>query len=107
MATTFNFRSVVFKRAYRIVKETGCTFSTALVEAWARYRAYKSKVVKDMAACINSFDYDYHFNDDYGYYGRWTNISNGIRRELLALPPFFIAEIAARLENQKNIKVFI
>ena len=53
MKTTFNFRSVVFQRAYRIVKETGCTLSAALVETWKRYRAYKDRVVKEIADRIN------------------------------------------------------
>ena len=34
MNTKLNFRSVVFKRAYLIVKKTGCTFSQALTLAW-------------------------------------------------------------------------
>jgi len=44
MKTTLNFRSVVFQRAYKIVKETGCSMSAALVEAWKRYRAYRGGI---------------------------------------------------------------
>jgi len=59
MTTTFNFRSVVFKRAYLIVKETDCSMSSALTEAWNRYREYRDRIVKDMVSKINNFDHWY------------------------------------------------
>ena len=107
MATTFNFRTVVFKRAYLIVKQTGCTFSAALAEAWNRYREYKNRIVKEIANRINGFDFWYHMSDELGYYRRWTNIQNQIREQIQLLPCFFVAAITRQLTNQENIKSFI
>ena len=107
MKSTFNFRSVVFKRAYRIVKETGCTFASALTEAWKRYRAYRDKVASELAERINRFDRYYHRSDDDRVYTRWSNIENEIRKELGALPRFFVAAITGRLKYQEDIKSFI
>ena len=105
--TRLNFRSVVFQRAYRIVKETGCTLSAALVEAWGRFRAYRDRVVSELAERINGFDYYYHKSDDHRVYIRWSNIQDDIRRELGALPNSFIAAITGGLKYQDNIKSFI
>jgi len=106
MKTTF-FRSVVFKRAYSIVKETGCTFAAALTEAWARFREYRDKVVKEMAERINGFDHYYQRSDDNRVYVRWSNIEKEIRKELVALPKSFIGAITGQLKYQDNIKSFI
>ena len=107
MTTTINFRSVVFKRAYLIVKKTGCTLSAALVEAWKRYREYKERIVKEIADNINGFDFYYHYSDDGRVYRYWSNIKEEITNQLSTLPNFFIAAIANLLDNQKNIKSFI
>ena len=107
MKTTFNFRSVVFQRAYRIVKETGCSLSTALSEAWKRYREYKNRIVKEIAARINGFDFYYYMSDDNRVYVRWSNIQKEIRNQLSALPRFFVAATAGQLRYQENIKSFI
>ena len=107
MKTTFNFRSVVFQRAYRLVKETGCTLSAALSEAWKRYREYKNRIVKELADRINGFDFYYHMTDDNRVYTRWSNIAKEIRNELSALPRFFVTAIAGQLRYQENIKSFI
>ena len=107
MAPTFNFRSIVFKRAYLIVKETGCTFASALAEAWNRYREYKNRIVKDMVERINNFDHWYSRCDDLGYYTRYTKICDAIRNQLLALPTFFIDTIISQLEKKEYIKSFI
>ena len=107
MTTTFNFRAVVFKRAYLIVKQTGCTFSAALVEAWKRYREYKNRIVKELADRINGFDFWYHMEDSIGYYTRWTNIKNQIREQIQTLPGFFVTAIIGQLSNQEYIKIFI
>ena len=107
MKTTFNFRSVVFKRAYRIVKETGCTFSTALTEAWKRYRDYRDRVVSEIAERINGFDFYYYRSDDNRVYTRWSNIQSDIRAQIMTLPNFFVAAITNLLANQKNIESFI
>ena len=81
MKTAFNFRRVVFQRAYRIVKETGCKFSVALAEAWQRYRAYRDKVVKELADSINGFDFYYRRSDDNRVYVKWSNIQSEIRKQ--------------------------
>ncbi len=39
-----NFRTLVFKRAYQIMKNTGKTFSVCLSKAWALYRLSKKMV---------------------------------------------------------------
>ena len=107
MKTTFNFRSVVFQRAYRIVKETGCTLSAALVEAWKRYRAYRDSIVADLVERINGFDFYYHRSDDNRVYMNWWNTENRIRKELAALPNFFVAAITGKLNRAENIKTFV
>ena len=107
MTTTFNFRSIVFKRAYLIVKETGCSMSEALVEAWNRYREYRNRIVKDMVTRINNFDHWYSRCDDLGYYTRFSRIQEAIRNQLLTLPVFFIGAIISELSNKEYIKSFI
>ena len=73
MTTKLNFRSVVFKRAYLIVKETGVSFSAALKQAWERYRQYKAKVAKEIADRINGFDFYYYMSDDSRVYQKYWN----------------------------------
>lgn len=107
MKTSFNFRSVVFKRAYRIIQETGCTMSMALVEAWKRYREYKDKTVKEISTRINGFDFYYFRSDDDRVYRRWSAISDEIRTQLSALPRFFVNAVANQLSNHNYIKSFI
>ena len=107
MKTIFNFRSVVFQRAYRIVKETGCSLSAALSEAWKRYREYKNRIVKEIADRINGFDFYYYMSDDNRVYVRWSNIQKEIRNQLSALPRFFVTAITGQLANQSDIKSFI
>ena len=107
MKPTFNFRSVVFKRAYLIVKETGCSMSAALTQAWSRYREYKNRIVNDMVYRINNFDFWYRMEDSIGYYTKWSGIENAIRNQLLALPAFFINSIISGLSNKEYIKSFI
>ena len=107
MKTTFNFRSVVFKRAYRIVKETGCSLSAALVEAWKRYREYKNRIVSEIADRINGFDFYYQRSDDGRVYRYWSRVEDEIRKQISALPMFFVAAITGQLKRQDNIKSFI
>jgi len=107
MKTTLNFRSVVFQRAYRIVKETGCSMSAALVEAWKRYRAYRDGIVADLAKRINNFDFYYHRSDDNRVYMNWLNTENRIRKELMALPNYFVTAITGKLNRAENIKTFV
>ena len=107
MKTTFNFRSVVFQRAYRIVKETGCSLSAALVEAWKRYREYRDRIVREIDDRINGFDFYYYMSDDGRVYDRWSNIRKEIRKQLATLPRFFVAAITGQLKYQDNIKSFI
>ena len=107
MTTIFNFRSVVFKRAYLIVKKTGCTLSAALIEAWKRYREYRDRIVKEIAESINGFDFYYNYSDDSRVYRYWSNIKNELTNRLNELPDFFIMAIANLLEDRKNIKSFI
>ena len=107
MKSTFNFRSVVFKRAYRIVKETGCSLSAALVEAWKRYRVYKNRIVSEIAGRINGFDFNYQRSDDNRVYRFWSKIEDEIIKQLSELPNFFVAAITGQLKYQEDIKSFI
>ena len=107
MKTSFNFRSVVFKRAYRIIAETGCTMSAALTEAWKRYRNYRGEVVKELVSRIKGFDQYYYMSDDNRVYMKWSNIKDDIRKEMRALPGFFVLAIANQLSNKNYIKSFI
>ena len=107
MKTSFNFRSVVFKRTYRIIKETGCTMSAALTEAWNRYRNYRDEVVKELVSRIKGFDRYYYMSDDNRVYVRWSNIKDDIRKEIRSLPRFFVPAIASQLSNPNYIKSFI
>ena len=106
MKTTFNFRSVVFKRAYRIIKETGCTMSAALTEAGNRYRNYRDEVVKELVSRIKDFDEYYYMSDDNRVYMKWSNIKDDIRKEIKSLPGFFVSAIASQLTDKKYLKSF-
>ena len=107
MKTDFKFRSVVFKRAYMIVKETSCSFSEALKEAWNRFRAYRDKVVGELAKRINGFDFYYQRSDDHRVYIRWSNIEDEIRTKIFGLPKTFVDAITGMLNHSKDIKTFL
>ena len=107
MRPQINFRSVVFKRAYLIVKQTGCSMSAALIEAWKRYREYRDRIVKEIANRINNFDFYYQRSDDGSVYRRWSDIQNDITNQISVLPSFFIMAITNLLEDRKYIKSFI
>ncbi len=106
MKAKLNFRSVVFKRAYRIVKETDCTFSAALVEAWKRYRDYKNRIVQTLSDQINTFDFYYNYSDDGRVYRYWSNCQREITQSL-QLHSCFISAISSQLNNSNNIQKFI
>lgn len=105
MAAKLNFRSIVFKRAYLIVKETGVSLSVALKEAWRRYRAYRDKTIKELAERINEFDYHYHYSDDRGVYHHWSNIQQQISNEL-SFHSCFASNLASRITTAANIAIF-
>ncbi len=107
MKATLKFRSVVFKRAYLIVKETGCNFSEALKQAWIRYREYKNRIAKELADRMNSFDYYFHYADDSRVYRYWTIIKAEIREQVLSMPISLISAIQSQLKANSNISVFI
>lgn len=106
MTTKLNFRSVVFKRAYLIVKETGVSFSAALKQAWERYRQYKAKVAKEIADRINGFDFYYYMSDDSRVYRRWSNIKSEIT-EQVQIHSFAKTAITAQLSDSTNLQRFI
>lgn len=106
MNTGLNFRSVVFKRAYQLVKQTGCTFSQALKEAWNRYRQYRDKLVSDLATQINRFDFNYHYSDDRRVYRQWSEAERQIR-EMLTVNRFVVRGISTKISDRKLIHNFI
>jgi hypothetical protein len=63
MDSKLNFRSVIFKMAYIIVKKTWCSFSSALTQAWKRHRDFKSKTIVELTNRINGFDFYYQMSD--------------------------------------------
>lgn len=107
MKTRVNFRSVVFQRAYRLVKQTGCAFADALRIAWNRYREYKTRIVADLISRINLFNYSYQYIDDGSQWKRWDNEKNAIRENLLTVPASFIPEIASQLRKADYLKTFV
>jgi len=106
MNSTLNFRSVVFKRAYQLVKQTGCSFSQALKEAWNRYRQYRDKLVNDLATQINRFDFNYHYSDDRRVYRHWSEAERQIR-EMLTVNRFVKSKITCQIKNQNLISHFV
>ncbi|MGV8092500.1 MAG: hypothetical protein AB2L24_11630 [Mangrovibacterium sp.] len=107
MNSKLNFRSVVFQRTYRIVKQTGCSFSQALIQAWQRYREFKARTITELADQINGFDFYYYMSDDYRVNRRWSNIKDQIRKQISNLPGSFIAAITSQLSNVNYIQSFI
>jgi hypothetical protein len=106
MKAKLNFRSVVFQRAYRIVKETGCNFSSALTQAWKRYRAFKAQKVDELTKQINGFDFYYQYSDDRRAYSYWSKLQTEIRNQLSSLPGSFISAIASHFQPTE-IHLFI
>lgn len=107
MNSKLNFRSVVFKRAYRIVKETKCEFAQALKQAWSRYREFKTRTVEELTSRIKGFDFCYCYTDDNRVYRYWEKLQNEIAMKLKQLPDSFISAITGRLSNSNQIKSFI
>ena len=107
MKTKLNFRSVVFQRAYILVKQTGCSFSSALTQAWKLYRNFKAKTVEDLKARINGFDYYYQMCDDGRVYRYYSSLKDELRKQLITLPQSFISSLKGQLLNPSNIYSFI
>lgn len=106
MKAKMNFRSVVFKRAYILVKQTGCSFSEALTQAWEKYRAFKTKTVEELTSRINGFDFCFQYSDDSRVYRRWSAIKKEIREQIQSLPGSFISAIAQHFQASE-LKSFI
>jgi thioredoxin-related protein len=107
MKTKLNFRSVVFQRAHIIVKQTGCSFSQALAEAWKRYRNYKFQIVDEVSKLINRFDFYYVYADDSRVYRYWSAMKNEISKQIETLPKSFINAISELLNDSTELKSFI
>jgi hypothetical protein len=107
MNSKLNFRSVVFKRAYRIVKESKCEFGQALKQAWNRYRDYKAHKVEELTTRIKGFDFSYQYSDDSRVYRYWSKLQDEISSQLHQLPNSFISAITGQLSNSKQIQPFI
>ena len=107
MAAKINFRSIVFKRAYRIVRESKVSFSEALKQAWNRYRNYKQKVSEELASRMNGFDYYFSRSDDRRVYNKWSNEQRAIMQELESVPLSFRSKIQVLLKDPSDIKYFI
>ncbi|MDD2304500.1 MAG: hypothetical protein PHP53_07375 [Prolixibacteraceae bacterium] len=106
MNSKLNFRSVVFKRAYRIAKETRCEFAQALTQAWKRYRDFKTRTIEELTNRINGFDFYYQMSDDSRTYRYWSKLQDEISNQMKALPGSFISAIAQHFNSDK-IKSFI
>lgn len=106
MKSKLNFRSVVFKRAYILVKQTGCSFSSALTQAWERYRNFKAQKVEELTSRINGFDFCYQYSDDSRTYRYWSKLQDEIRTQLQTLPGSFISAIASHFQPNQ-IQSFI
>ena len=107
MKTKLNFRSVVFQRAYIIVRQTKCSFSQALIEAWKRYRDFKTKTVEELTSQINTFDFYYQMSSDGRTYRYWSSIQDELRKQLGTLPHSFISLLKGKLSKPNNIYSFI
>ena len=107
MKAKLNFRSVVFFRAHRIVKQTDCSFSEALKQAWTRYREFKTRTVEELASQIKGFDSYYQMSDDGSVYRYWSSLQKEIRNQLSTLPGSFISAITFKLPNSNKIQSFI
>ena len=107
MSTKLNFRSVVFKRAYRIAKESKCTFSQALTQAWQRYREFKKRTTEELVKQIKGFDSSYQYSDDGRVYRYFSKLQDEISSQLAQLPGSFISAISGHLSNSKQIQSFI
>lgn len=106
MKAKFNFRSVVFQRAYILVKQTGCSFSSALTQAWAKYRTWKAQKVEELTTKIKGFDFCYQMSDDSRVYRYWSKLQDEIGTQLQNLPGSFISAIAQHFQPNQ-IKSFI
>lgn len=107
MKAKLNFRSVVFKRAYILVKQNGCSFSSALIEAWKRYRDFKNRTVEELTKQINGFDFYYQMCDDGRVYRYWSSLKDTLRKQIETLPHSFITTLQGKLSNSNNIYSFI
>lgn len=107
MNSKLNFRSVVFKRAYRIVKESKCGFRNALKQAWNRYREFKAQMIQELSARIKGFDFNYPYSDDGRVYHYWSQVQKDISCQLKQLPRSFILIISSQLTNPNKIYSFI
>lgn len=106
MKAKLNFRSVVFQRAYILVKQTGCSFSEALTQAWERYRAFKTKTIEELTDQIKGFDFHYQMSDDGREYRYWSKLQIEIRSQIRSLPSSFLSAISNHF-NSKQIRLFI
>lgn len=107
MNSKLNFRSVVFKRAYKIVKESKCEFGQALKQAWNRYREFKTRTVEELTNKIKGFDFFYCYSDDSRVTRYWGDIRTEISNQLQQLPNCFISAITGQLSNSNQIQSFI
>lgn len=107
MNSKLNFRSVVMKRTWIIFRQTGCSFSEALKQAWNRHREYKARTVEELASQIKGFDFCYCYSDDSRVYRKWETIQNQISDQLKRFPQSFISAITGQLSNSNQIKSFI
>lgn len=107
MNSKLKFRSVVFKRAYLILKQTKCSFSSALTQAWTRYRNFKAQKVEELTKEIKGFDFYYQYSDDSRTYRYWSKIQDELRSQLSTLPGSFVSAITGQLSNSKQIQSFI
>lgn len=88
MKATSNFRTVVFKRAFLLVKRSRCTFAEALTEAWAEYNEHREilqdrdKMIAAIPDILKVFE-SYHSKHSNGLTNiHWQPVSSQVKREL-------------------------
>jgi hypothetical protein len=90
-----------------LAKQTGCSFSSALTQAWERYRNFKAQKVEELTKQIADFDFAYPYSDDSRVYRYWSKIQDELRNQLSTLPGSFVSAITGQLSNSKQIQSFI
>ena len=88
MKAKVNFRSVVFKRAYLLVKRSSCTFSAALKEAWAGYRRLRAtmmnreRLIQELSGILKAFEDINSGITNRRVNLRWQPVGSQTKREL-------------------------
>lgn len=108
-----SFRSRVFKEAYVLFREYGCSFGEALCMAWRLYRGDKQRTEhiqkrdltkeqsQKIARNINAFDTLYQYIDDGNKWRFWDKLRDQLRKILDQLTDNAKAQVKALCEPQQ------